>query len=210
MYNFNSFIKDFSKRTMENIKIIDNSPEAYKVTQVINSLFGLLIVPNERYNHRNSPNHGRESNFAKTTVYESIKNRIVALKNEKRYYSSYKDEYPVSDFIKHLRNSLAHAGNCNIHFTPTGENEIIESVIFYDSGRDLVCDLDHRHNHSCPHIPAKFCAELTIDEIRDLSKKISQMYCEVEKWDTGNNNTVNDLRNYERQVKVRRALFNRS
>ena len=56
-YNYENFIKEFTDRTMENYNRIKNGcigaqAESYEVTQLINSLFGLLIVPNEKYKYR--------------------------------------------------------------------------------------------------------------------------------------------------------------
>ena len=193
-YNFDNFIKDFSERTIRNMEIIDSTPESYEVTQVINSLFGLLIVPNERYRFENDRDNGNERVLEDTKVYKSIYAMIGSLVDEKRLYNDYNDykdrfRFRVSGFIKHLRNSLAHSGNKKIHFTPINENKEIKSVIFYDSDNGY-----------------EFCTELTIEEIRKLGKMISEMYCEVE---ARRGRNVHNLRTYEKEVEERRNLLSK-
>ena len=60
-YIFQGFVKDFSGRTRQNMKVIDaiydehsDDPDkkVYEVTQVINSLFGMVIVPYEKYKNQ--------------------------------------------------------------------------------------------------------------------------------------------------------------
>ena len=47
-------VKDFAKRTRYNLAIVrahkDQSQEAYEVTQLVNSLLGLIVLPKEKSN----------------------------------------------------------------------------------------------------------------------------------------------------------------
>ena len=49
-----SFIKDFANRTKVNYQKL--SPEAYEVTQLINSMIGLLIIPEQKAYNKISDN----------------------------------------------------------------------------------------------------------------------------------------------------------
>ena len=177
-YNYEYFIKDFIYRTRKNHMKIwqryeEDESQRYEVTQLINSLFGLLIVPNEKYKYKRNGQGVTESYLQKTEEYEEILEIINELKSKKRHFSSYKDDYEVSDFIRHMRNSLAHSGNQGIHFLPCQEGQEITSVIFYDN----------KTEHG---VISEFCVELTIQEIRDLSQSISDMYSKIEETDEDN------------------------
>ena len=171
-YNYEHFICDFVYRTKKNhMKILqryeEDESQRYEVTQLINSLFGLLIVPNEKYKYKRNRNGVTERYLQTTDEYEEILEIINELKSKNKYYNSYNDYHEVSDFIRHMRNSLAHSGNQGIHFLPCQEGHKITSVIFYDN--------DEEHGGR-----SEFCVELTIEEIRELSKSISDMYLRIE------------------------------
>lgn len=174
-YNYTHFIKEFADRTTENLQIIERfsyKPEKKEVTQLINSLLGLLVVPSERYKE-DSNGKEREENALRVCspeMYGNIKKLIAQLKREKKLYNDYgyAKEYPVCDFIHHLRNAVCHSGNKTLIFTPIEENKDIETVIFYDtytnpSGKTY-----------------EFCVELTVELIRSLITEISKLYVAVE------------------------------
>ena len=43
------FFKEFFRRTKHNLECIEQQNDAYSVTQLINSLFGMLIFPQQKY-----------------------------------------------------------------------------------------------------------------------------------------------------------------
>jgi len=51
--NYESVIHDFAERTRKNLRIIEKlqakGDEAYEVTQLLNSMLGLLVFPRERF-----------------------------------------------------------------------------------------------------------------------------------------------------------------
>lgn len=55
---YSDVVKDFAERTLVNLRQIESLSEsgyeAYEVTQLINSLLGLLIFPKERF-HESIP-----------------------------------------------------------------------------------------------------------------------------------------------------------
>lgn len=192
-YNYDHFIKCFAERTLKNyerISLIKNSGsvEVYEVTQLINSLFGLLIVPFEKFKFKKD-NYTTKESFFETKIpdeYRRIKIFVEMLKKDKRLRSTYKDEnFPVSSFIKHLRNALAHSGDKGLHFLPCNDSaSCITSIIFYDS-----------HKETNQH----FCAELKINEIEELIKIISSMYQKAEK--TNNMFSQNDYTKIEKKYR---------
>jgi len=205
-YNYDCFITDFAKRTRANIYALDflknnmdvipskelhNDEEIkiFEVTQLINSLFGLFIVPRERYKFRKGQSETTEKSLKKTgEPYYAIKSLIDKVNNENRYYCNFIEEPPVSGFLTHMRNALAHSGDEGLHFTPMSEGSIIKTVIFYDRGKNKIGDF------------CEFCIELDIDEIRELSISTSEMYSIVEQ-------SNESLRRYNDIIDKRRALF---
>ena len=52
IYNIEVFLNEFSSRTIKNLKFIDDHvgySDVFEVTQLINSLLGLIIIPVEKY-----------------------------------------------------------------------------------------------------------------------------------------------------------------
>lgn len=193
-YNYEHFVRDFIYRTRINKNIIqhryeENPKKKYEVTQLINSLFGLIIVPNEKYKFKRNEEITKEETLEiiSEDEYNNILEFIEEIKDSGKYYNTYEDKYPVSDFIKHLRNSLAHSGEHGLHFVPLSEAQEITGVIFYDT--------DRYHNH-------EFCVELTISEIIDLSEIISDMYSKVDE-----KNAEKNRKEYEEEIERLRALF---
>lgn len=92
-YNYEHFISDFVYRTRKNhMKILqryeEHESQRYEVTQLINSLFGLLIVPNEKYKYRKNGNGVSDYYLKKTEEYDGILEFIGEIKNNRRYYNS--------------------------------------------------------------------------------------------------------------------------
>ena len=174
-YNYTHFIKEFADRTTENLRIIESfsyKPEKKEVTQLINSLLGLLVVPSERYKEESSEKEREENSLrvCSPEMYRNIKKLIAQLKKEKKLYNDYgyARKYPVCDFIHHLRNAVCHSGNKTLIFTPIEENKEIETVIFYDTYTNPSGKM------------YEFCVELTVEQIRNLIAEISKMYIAVE------------------------------
>lgn len=111
MYNTEDPIKDFFKRTKENLdKYLENNKKAEdsypnEITQLLNSLLGLLVITKEKgkidYNNLNI-----EDLQTKLTIKPKSENKA---------------------FIRHLRNAIAHG-----HIKANG-NEFIESITFKDT-----------------------------------------------------------------------------
>ena len=169
VYDYGHFISDFAKRTKINLEIVEDSKYGYEVTQLINSLFGLLILPYEKYKYRSkgsknssyykSDEDMRESN---TKAYEELESLINIFRNKGKLYSSYthKDRYNVSMVIKHMRNAMAHSGDSGINIYPFAEhNSEIDGIIFFDSYRKQ-----------------EFILEMTIEEIKQFIELVSEIY----------------------------------
>ncbi len=167
-YNIEYYIKDFAQRTQFNLNYIklshaENGP--YEVTQLVNSLFGLIVLPVEEYKGRPmKPANGKKDEF------ESAKNQIKEImetcEKDHRYRCTYGDRDKPKGFIKHLRNAVSHSGNEGIHFIPLTEaGENITGIIFYDRMKDERTD---------KHL--EFCVDLHISELESIVENATRLY----------------------------------
>ncbi|MGN1193477.1 MAG: HEPN family nuclease [Dorea sp.] len=179
-YNTEHYLASFAKRTAENLEFVNvNAKESglFEVTQLINSLLGLIVIPVEAYKctKNDAINDNKLKELSKDD-FECIDKLLDTCQKEKRLFCDYgnwngerNDRVSVSKFIIHLRNALAHGGNNGIHFYPMQESEKIEEVIFYDNDKSW-----HKNNIH------EFCVKLSIEEIQNLVKAISNLYCKFE------------------------------
>ena len=118
----NDFIKDFATRTKANLKIVENGP--YEVTQLINSMVGLLIIPETLQFNKIT------DSLIDGALLDKMKNCIEA--------NTYHTPINLKEISKHLRNAVAHsrikfeAEKPNITTHPL----IIHSVRFEDINKD--------------------------------------------------------------------------
>ena len=205
-YNYAKFISEFGTRTIENQERIDElkaidlnngmtedelNTKHHEVTQLINSLFGLLIVPYEKYkfDYKNpeDPDSFSEQDLSQAKEYYDIAKMIINLEKKGKLYNDYNDNYLVSSFIRHMRNSLAHLGDEGLQFTPIAKKEAISKIIFHDQ--------DETH---------QFCTELTVGDVRKLSKLLSDMYRNLE-----NFREKDDIQSYQEKYQKYSALLRR-
>jgi len=112
--DYQHVVRDFAQRTRHNLKVIRTrraaGDEVYEVTQLINSLLGLLVLPKEHY-YKSIP----------TTSLEQLRADgwpAPVLEGD------FKSPKHLRDLVRLLRNSVAHF---NVEFVaPQGE---IERVI---------------------------------------------------------------------------------
>ncbi|BBF42415.1 hypothetical protein lbkm_1097 [Lachnospiraceae bacterium KM106-2] len=173
-FSVEHFISNICLRTKKNLNYIDETNQkdksVYELTQLINSLFALLIMPVEKYK---SINDGYEPNAKKYKEYKDIESIINECKKNKFYRSTYTEDYkyPVTWFIRHIRNALAHSGDQGIHFIPLQEKKDIKYIIFYDT---------QKKNLKGQEIECFFCVKLSIIQIHNLAIKISELYANIE------------------------------
>ena len=212
-YNTNSYkelLHDYIKRSMKNYYTIyaDESQHAccldekkecvFEVTQLINSLFGILIMSFEVLKKKNREEQINDwlkevnRNMKKVDIdaFDCLSTIVQELKKEHHFYDSYdfdseKEAREIS-LIYHLRNSLAHSGNEGIHFTSgiSGNNiHRIESVIFYDKDR-----LGH-----------EFCVELSVKQIEKIVKCLNCIF--------GNYSDFSTLTDYQSVINEKRKMM---
>jgi hypothetical protein len=106
---FEKVCHDFIERTEENLRIIEaqkGEGSGFEVTQLINSLLGLIVLP-------------KESNlFRETDNLENLQNSGWSLPTR---LGGKKIPDNLEQLVKHLRNGIAH---WNIVFTANKNNQI--------------------------------------------------------------------------------------
>ena len=201
-YIYHEFIKDFSGRTRQNMNVIDaiyneHSPDpdktVYEVTQMINSLFGMIIVPYEKYKYQIE-----EKDYSDEPSYLEIQQLINEMRRTKSLRSTYtRDTRKVSviSFIGHLRNALAHSGNGMLNFYPVNnKKDNIKAVYFIDK------------KEKDGTILAQFCCKLSVKRIRKLCELIPQLYMAIEESISKSEREIIDSPYRERENKLERFL----
>lgn len=192
-FDRDKFVSCFAKRTKQNLNLIDELTyiktlpiekqqeklskllqeykEINEVTQLVNSLFGLLILPIEKYD--------RLKNYQDIIQkeYKDIQSLIRELKDNYRLLNTYKhvykkqlldeDHYHVPSFLKHLRNALSHSGKDKLLFE--GDGKELTTIIFIDEYQE-----DKKQF---------FRAEVKIDEVRDLTDYLLSMFSKIDELD---------------------------
>ena len=96
MYNKgNKFIADFVSRTKKNDEIVKNN-DGYEVTQLINSLIGLLIIPEQTMYRQ----------ITDDSVDDKLLVKLISCINKNTYKPKKEDLQAIT---RHMRNAVAHS-----------------------------------------------------------------------------------------------------
>ena len=173
MYDVEMMVTEFTDRTWDNYQRICEIVErnrsydaeyrnAYEVTQIINSLIGLLLFPYGHYK-------GEKSKLKEIDqeAYGNIEDYIQKLKDEQRIFST--GRMNTNTFLRALRNAVAHSGeNDNLMFYPRSDaNKSISHIIFH-SGKDS--------EEFC----VKICCSDSNNELKELLENIKSLYSKAE------------------------------
>ena len=221
IFNYEYFIKNYIERTQDNLKIIDALDEIisrfdedqleelygvfdkrclpWEITQLINSLFGLLVVSNEYYKSKINKRYDEVDYLIDKPGYLEIVEIITQLKKENRLRSTYckekNEEFKVRNFLNHLRNSLAHSGRGMLLFWPCKEGEEISEVYFCDT------NYDGGNNEA-------FCAKIDVQTIRKLKDNIAKLYSSID--DCNDCETINEKKKkYDDSINNREAFLDK-
>lgn len=111
MTNPRDIVHDFAKRTKVNLSQIDrsriNGEEVYEVTQLINSLLGLIVFPKEKY----------YLNIPETSLDELVENGWPRI----QVVGGFQPAANLRMQMRYLRNAVAHF---NLDFIPDASNDI--------------------------------------------------------------------------------------
>lgn len=107
--DYDSLLQDFARRTALNLKAVESiqrdnpDAEVFEVTQLVNSLLGLIVFPKERY-HNSIP---------ELSLEELVKDGWPA----PRVQGEWQTPADLRSLMKYLRNAVAHF---NIEFEAAG------------------------------------------------------------------------------------------
>lgn len=124
MYSDNkNFLKDFAERTKINYQNLNKG--TYEVTQLINSMVGLLIIPEQKAYDRICDN----------LISAELLNKLKGSNCLKQY--TYNKSLDLKQICRHLRNAVSHS---HLKFESTqaqtaAKTSEIELIIFTDKDR---------------------------------------------------------------------------
>lgn len=115
---YKDLVRDFIERTLKNLERIEEAlgeeKNVYEVTQLINSLLGLIVLPKEK-----------ELNKIEDINLEDLESKGWPKLN---INGNYGDENSLRGVIRHLRNAIAH-----FRVTLESKNGCLDSIIFEDN-----------------------------------------------------------------------------
>lgn len=123
--NYKNLVKDFALRTRKNLVALRElqkaQPEAeiYEVTQLINSMLGLLVFPQQKY----------VRSIPKTPLDELVRQGWPVPQVD----GNYPQAENLNDLVRLLRNSISH---CNMEFQSDSCGEITGLVVWNTEPRN--------------------------------------------------------------------------
>lgn len=141
------FIVDFAKRTRANLEFIEraNSPDVFEVTQLFNSMLGLLVFPQQSYMNR----------IPKTPLRDLVDSGWPSI-NVIRGAPSHQN---LQQLIRMLRNGVSH---CNVQFIADDQNQLTGLRIW-------------NHEGGKKQNPKNWEAELSIENLRAIALKFVEL-----------------------------------
>lgn len=146
----------------------------YEVTQLLNSLMGIAVLPYEMFDEIFwNPKSEDRRKIVKSVEYKSLEGYIMDLYGCKKWNSTYSsDKYDngeinkgqlVFSFLKHVRNAVCHSGeDGTLSILPLSEGTIIEEILFYDK--------------NIKKSKEKFGMRLSVEEVRNMVERITDFY----------------------------------
>lgn len=143
---YESLIHDFARRTLVNLDALKRmrlerpDVEFYEVTNLINSMLGLLIFPQQAFVNKIPPTPLSELESQGWPI-PKVTGNFTQVQN-------------LNQLVRYLRNAIAH---CNVKFKAGNQDEIIGLVIWNNDTRR-------------PGSPKTWQAELTLEEIEKITR----------------------------------------
>jgi HEPN pEK499 p136 len=152
--NYSDLVTDFAKRTLANLDIVKRAveagnPEAYEVTQLWNSLLGLIVAPRELDVQR----------LPSLTLAQ-----LHALGWPDITTGGKLQKATLEGLVRSLRNAVAHF---NVEFQANGNGEIHEVWLWNE---------EMKGGRPVPNAPHVWDARLDIFQLEELGRKIAATY----------------------------------
>jgi hypothetical protein len=161
---YENVVKDFAKRTRKNMEAIENyqttGAEVFEATQLINSMLGLLVFPQQKY----------VASIPQTPLDELERDGWPVPKVR----GSFKQVTDLNQLIRYLRNAITHF---NIEFIGDGQNQIAMLKVWNmapvrKNGKAL------RKADGSPVEKKNWEAELSLNDLRKLADRFIDMLLE--------------------------------
>ncbi len=155
---YQNLIGDFAQHTRANLETLRNLQKAqpnlelYEVTQLINSMLGLLVFPQQRYIKR----------IPKTPVSE-LKSQGWPIPKVIGNYPQVKD---LNELVRYLRNAIAH---CNLEFL-SDDGKQLRGLRLWNTRTERVTGKKTEKT--------TWKAELTIEDIEKITGKFIELLLE--------------------------------
>jgi hypothetical protein len=170
------------EQDLEEIESIKpNKDELYEITQLLNSMMGIVTLPYEMHKeyfndvseekksdiNRNLSKHELQQEAQSWEETFELRRYICKLYQEGKWVTTYKSDVKdgylreniVFGFLKHMRNAVCHSGDGAINILPLDNGVVIKQVLFYDT-----------------HEGQKFALLLTTAELYELVNAIAEFY----------------------------------
>lgn len=219
MYNIARALEETKKELERNLAEIEstgdmNGDELYEVTQLLNSLMGIAVLPYEMHKEYfksvdeeklAAENQGKslkeiQDILRKTRQYKALDSYIKELYVQKKWYSTYRSDLQnnvinengiVFSFLAHLRNSTCHSGDNAMSILPLSEGQRIEEILFYD-------------HYEYRGVNQEFAMLLSVNELEKVVELVTDFYRDT---DIGTSDKTKQMENAEERV---RKLLTRS
>lgn len=119
--------KNQLKETMK-IKHFNTDDEAYEITQLLNSMIGLLILPQQRF----FDSLRSVKDYSKLPKLQKYVENKAQMESEYEYFNKNNEIDTPADIIRHLRNAIAHK-RLSIHPQPHCGQMQIRVIVFEDA-----------------------------------------------------------------------------
>ena len=139
----------------------------FEVTQLLNSLTGIAVLPYEMYKDILDPykNSEMKDSLRETDEYANLYKFIKKVKHKSTYDKDKEEKNIVFSFLRHVRNAVCHSGDDALGILPLDGGEVIDKIIFYDKWEDK-----DKINLQ------EFAMKLTLDEVQELVELVSAFY----------------------------------
>lgn len=163
--NYTDVVSDFALRTRKNLEAIDAlaaaNGEAFEVTQLINSMLGLLVFPQQKYVNK----------IPKTPLAE-LERMGWPIPKVLGNFQQVKD---LNQLIRYLRNAVAHF---NIKFIDDGRGNIAVIQV-WNMARVKGCDGNWTRDANGRFMERKnWEAELGVNELRGIANRFIDLLLE--------------------------------
>lgn len=152
----------FENELAKSVSIGDmDGDKLYEVTQLLNSLMGIAVLPyemhkeyfskeaviieSEEYGDRKEAFEDNQNRVISCFEHNDLKEWILQKHRDKKWKTTYKNDKiqgvikektVVFNFLRHLRNAVCHSGDNSLSILPLNDGVEIDRVLFYDQNMD--------------------------------------------------------------------------